>query len=89
MNDRSHPGAHDLGTYTQLTHLGEEESIMGAVVQPIFQNSLFTFETAAELLHALEQAPVGPPHHYSRISNPTVDLAEKRSPSSRAPRHAS
>lgn len=78
MNDRSHPGAHDLGTYTQLTHLGEEQSIMGAVVQPIFQNSLFTFETAAELLHALEAAPVGPPHHYSRISNPTVDLAEKK-----------
>lgn len=63
---------------TQLAHLGEEEKILGAVVPPIFQNSLFLFDRCEDLHHALSVDIEGPPYHYSRISNPSVELAEKK-----------
>ncbi|CAN5486958.1 aminotransferase class I/II-fold pyridoxal phosphate-dependent enzyme [soil metagenome] len=68
----------DLGVDTLLQHLGEEEKILGAVTPPIFQNSLFLFPTVQELFTAITETPSGPNHHYSRISNPTVDLAEQK-----------
>jgi len=68
----------DLGLSTLLQHFGEDEKIAGAVTPPIFQNSLFVFDTMDELLENMGKHPAGPRHHYSRISNPTVDLAEKK-----------
>ncbi len=68
----------DYGWTTKLQHFGEEEKINGAVAPPIFQNSLFVFETMDELMNAMLVHPAGPNHHYSRVSNPTVDIAEKK-----------
>jgi cystathionine beta-lyase len=69
---------HDMDVATILAHLGEQPKNQGAVVPPIFQNSLFTFESTDDLLHALEQKPLGPPHHYSRLSNPTLSVIEQK-----------
>lgn len=66
------------GPGTILSHFGEDEKIKGAVVPPLFQNSLFVFDTPEALLDAMLKTPIGPPHHYSRVGNPTVDLAAKK-----------
>jgi len=66
------------GLNTILQHFGEEEKLMGAVTPPIFQNSLFVFDTMDDLLDAMTKQPAGPDHHYSRLSNPSVDLVEKK-----------
>ncbi len=68
----------DFGMNTVLSHFGEGEKILGAVTPPIFQNSLFVFDTVEELFDSMTNHPGGPKHHYSRMSNPTVDLAEKK-----------
>ncbi len=69
---------HSLGRNTLIQHFGEEEKIMGAVAPPIFQNSLFVFDKMDDLLDAMANNPAGEPHHYSRMSNPSVDLIEKK-----------
>jgi cystathionine beta-lyase/cystathionine gamma-synthase len=61
-----------------LAHLGEEEHSKGAVIPPIYQNSLFVFETTEGLLGALEGSPLAKPDHYSRLTNPTMDVVEKK-----------
>lgn len=54
------------------THLGEDYSrYMGAIVPPIFQNSLFVQPT--EVNNIFEQEYV-----YTRINNPTTEIAEKK-----------
>lgn len=63
---------------TWLQHLGEESIPSRAVVGPIFQTSLFTFETAEELVESITRQTSGPPHLYSRISNPTLQVAEEK-----------
>ncbi|AIE88092.1 trans-sulfuration enzyme family protein [Fimbriimonas ginsengisoli] len=68
----------EMGLGTLLSHLGEEEKVKGAVVSPIFQNSLFLFDTCDDLHKALTTDLEGPPFHYSRISNPSVAIAEKK-----------
>lgn len=67
-----------MGIGTRLAHFGEEDKVLGAVVPPIFQNSLFLFDTVDELHQAMTTNPEGPPAHYSRISNPSVSLAERK-----------
>lgn len=67
-----------FGLHTMLAHLGEEESPRGAVVPPIYQNSLFVFSTMEELLEAQSRRPGGPDHHYSRISNPSMEVVERK-----------
>lgn len=67
-----------FGLHTMLAHLGEEESPRGAVVPPIYQNSLFVFPTMEELLDAMSNRPGGPDHHYSRISNPSMEVVERK-----------
>ena len=69
---------HEPGWNTVLQHYGEEEKLKGAVAPPIFQNSLFVFDSMDELSYAMSKHPAGPDHHYSRISNPTLDIAEKK-----------
>ena len=68
----------DLSWTTLLQHYGEEEKASGAVAPPIYQNSLFVFEKMDQLMNAMLLHPAGPDHHYSRVSNPSVEIAEKK-----------
>jgi len=63
---------------TDLAHFGEDQKHQGAVIPPIYQNSLFVFDTMESLLDNMYNNPGGPPHHYSRVSNPTLELLEKK-----------
>ena len=73
-----HPAEPDYGFDTLLSHYGEEEKILGAVVPPLFQNSLFLFDSSEELLANLMDAHEGPPYVYSRAGNPTVRVVEQK-----------
>lgn len=54
------------------THLGDEyDKFSGAIVPPIFQNSLFVNPTDVNAV-----LPHG--HSYTRVSNPTTDIAERK-----------
>lgn len=70
MPDFAHPE-------TICQHQGEQRKVLGAVVPPIFQNTLFvhgdweSFESAIGF-------PIGGPYHYSRVSNPTLETAERK-----------
>lgn len=64
---------------TVIQHWGEEDHILGAVTPPIFQNSLFVYDKFADLEQHLsgEEFNLGQ-HAYSRLSNPTLEVAEKK-----------
>lgn len=68
----------ELGFNTLLAHFAEDTKDQGAVVQPIYQTSLFVFDTIDEFITGIQGNPQGPPYHYSRIGNPTVDIAERK-----------
>jgi cystathionine beta-lyase len=72
------PAPDDLAISTRLIHEGEDANAFRAVTNPIYQTSLFTFEHLDELLHCFTQPEVAPPHHYSRLSNPTTDAAARK-----------
>lgn len=74
--DEQPPQDEELGIDTLLQHLGEEQHFAGAVVQPLFQNSLFVFDRCADLERVLRSEVE--PFAYTRISNPTTALAEKK-----------
>lgn len=57
-----------------LQHLGEE-AVMGAVVPPIFQTSLFVFDDFDTFQGSFGN---GAPHVYSRINNPTLDILNQK-----------
>lgn len=62
---------------TILQHLGEEEHIYGAVTPPIFQNSLFVYDRFEDLEKNLPGDQLtSRVYAYSRISNPTLEVAE-------------
>jgi cystathionine beta-lyase/cystathionine gamma-synthase len=67
---------------TMLQHLGEDDHVLGAVVPPIFQNSLFVFDTWEEFRSAMDQQsdPTIPGARciYSRMNNPTLDLVGQK-----------
>jgi cystathionine beta-lyase len=63
---------------TELAHFGEDTKHHGAVIPPIYQNSLFTFDRMEDMLDNMYNNPAGPPYHYSRVSNPTLDLLEQK-----------
>lgn len=63
---------------TLLQHIGEEEKILGAVVPPIFQNSLFVFDDLETFRGQPTQEAWPPPYFYSRIANPSMDVAERK-----------
>lgn len=69
---------HDAHLATLLQHFGEEEKPHGAVVPPLYQNSLFTFDDTEELAGHLLGPYTGEPHVYSRNSNPTNAVVEKK-----------
>lgn len=60
---------------TICQHLGEKYEYEGAVVPPIFQNSLFVFDDAASFVDRTKDRRV---FDYTRINNPTTDIAEKK-----------
>ncbi len=66
------------GEGTLLSHFAEEEKIKGAVVPPLFQNSLFLFDKTEDLLTALSDHHEGEPFVYSRTDNPTVEIIERK-----------
>lgn len=63
---------------TLIQHFAEDPIPFGAVTPPIFQNSLFTFETVDAFVDAWSNHPAGPPYHYSRLGNPTLDIVERK-----------
>lgn len=63
---------------TLLQHWAEEEKPHRAVSPPIFHSSLFVYDNFAEFTAAQNSTPGGPPYHYSRLGNPTVDIAERK-----------
>lgn len=67
-----------MKTSTLLTHFGEDERIdpFGAVVAPLYQNSLFTFEGWNDIDAAFDNPAEA--CIYSRGNNPTVQLVEKK-----------
>ncbi|MFI6480608.1 trans-sulfuration enzyme family protein [Nonomuraea sp. NPDC050663] len=57
--------------------LGEDEPwLMGAVNPPVFENSIFSFETVGDLAGALRDEDEN--YIYWRGTNPTVDLAQRK-----------
>jgi len=66
-----------LNIETLLSHLGEDrESHQGAVVPPIYQNSLFTFEDWDDIDAAFDDRTARP--IYTRLINPTTQVAERK-----------
>lgn len=65
-----------LGFATQAIHGGHQPNQFGALCDPIYQTSAFTFETAEQggARFALEEDG----YIYSRLGNPTNNLAEKK-----------
>ncbi len=68
----------DLSPETLLQHFAEECQPHGAVVPPIYQSSLFTFDKYDDFASAMRDNPAGPPFHYSRISNPSLHTVEQK-----------
>lgn len=64
----------DMGMQTMLTHYGDE-TFHGAVVPPVFINTLFTFDTYEAFQRSQWQEEA---YYYSRVSNPTQQIAEKK-----------
>lgn len=71
MSEKKH------GPATRMAHLGEDRrAYHGAVVPPIFQNSLFTFESWEAIDRAFDDRTGS--YIYSRGQNPTVRVAEEK-----------
>lgn len=71
----SHEG---LGEETLLQHLGETRHPYGAVAPPIYQASNFAFESCEAMASGFDDIYQEKAFVYSRVSNPTVALAEKK-----------
>ena len=67
----------DAGFATRAIHgASEAHDQHGALVPPIYMTSTFTFETAEQ--GGARFAGEEPGHFYTRVSNPTLDILEKR-----------
>ena len=64
----------DLETTEILHHMGEHDLPMNAVAPPIFQSSIFCFDSFKNFHHALTHESTS--YIYSRGNNPTVNLCE-------------
>jgi len=59
------------------THLGDDyERFYGAVVPPIFENSLFVFEKFEDIIESFKEERAY--YLYTRGTNPTVEILEKK-----------
>ena len=64
---------------TLAIHGGYEgDPITKAVAVPIYQTVAYEFDDAAHALHLFEEAGRGYGYRYSRLSNPTVDVLDRR-----------
>lgn len=63
---------------TLLQHFAEEDQPFGAITPPIYQSSLFSFERFDDWVRSMREHPEGPPYHYSRVSNPNLDILERK-----------
>ncbi len=64
---------------TLLQHEGEEQHIMGAVVPPIFQNSLFVQDSCDAWMQANEPSSQKCGKYvYSRVGNPNLSVVEAK-----------
>ena len=62
---------------TDLSHFGEDRAAYaGAVVPPIFQNSLFTYDSWEDISKAFDDRTKS--YIYSRGNNPTVQVAQEK-----------
>ena len=62
---------------TLMAHMGEDRNLYdGAVVPPVFQNSLFTFKDWDDIDNAFDNRTERP--IYTRLVNPTTRIAEKK-----------
>ena len=68
----------DWGPNTVTCHLGEERKVLGAVSPPLFLNSLFLFDDIGEMTFGDSEVSTGPPYYYSRVTNPTLEIAEAK-----------
>ncbi|PHR91534.1 MAG: methionine gamma-lyase [Robiginitomaculum sp.] len=65
------------GFATRAIHAGSEErEVHGSLVPPVYMSSTFTFDSAEQGAAMFEGEEKG--HFYSRISNPTLDILERR-----------
>jgi cystathionine beta-lyase len=72
----TNPASEELPDFeTICAHLGEDRTqYHGAVIPPIYQNSLFTFPNCEAWGGAF--ALEGDPYSYTRVSNPTTEIVE-------------
>ncbi|HHI88686.1 MAG TPA: methionine gamma-lyase, partial [Hellea balneolensis] len=64
------------GFATRAIHAGGASDPHGALVPPVYMTSTFAFETVEQGAAMFEGEQAG--HFYSRVSNPTVDILERR-----------
>lgn len=77
MKEESGKANSKLGQATKLVHDGDEYyKHEGAIVPPLYQNSLFAFETWDDIDKAFDN--ISDSFVYSRLMNPTVSIAEKK-----------
>lgn len=67
----------DTSPETLIQHLAEETRDRAAVVPPIYQTSLFAYDDIATFRRSF-QSDEKDVHCYSRVSNPTLDVAEQK-----------
>lgn len=65
-----------MGFATRAIHAGTTPDQYGALVPPVYMTSTYAFETVEQGAAMFEGELAG--HFYSRLSNPTVDVLEKR-----------
>ncbi len=65
-----------MGFATRAIHAGTTSDQYGALVPPVYMTSTFTFDTVEQGAAMFEGEQIG--HFYSRVSNPTVDILERR-----------
>src|SRR5579862_6194202 len=72
----SGPEPYVEGFETLCAHFGEDrQTYQGAVIPPIFQNSLFTYP---DMKTRTEQWGAPGVYDYTRYSNPTTEIVEKK-----------
>jgi len=79
MSASNKNNSHDIsnmGFATRAIHAGATPDQYGALVPPVYMTSTFAFETVEQGAAMFEGELAG--HFYSRISNPTVDILERR-----------
>lgn len=75
-NDHNNHDTANMGFATRAIHAGTTPDQYGALVPPVYMTSTYAFETVEQGAAMFEGELAG--HFYSRISNPTVDVLEKR-----------